>query len=217
MKTLVYIITVSIFLFISVNAQVRKISDRQFYNQLDCEVSTSIATGISKATTDISPSYPGGSSYTQSADQSFYLEFSLLVGFFILDGLSIEPQIDLNLLTSNSYYDSENPSLSIIGNICYTLSILKKNIHPFIKIGYGISSIGASRYNTEGLFESLDSKVLNASIGLKIVIPASNAIRIELNYKRFSNSYSNSYYGNSPQFDVLTEAIAIIFGYSFLF
>jgi hypothetical protein len=196
--------------------QVTKIPERLYFNQFDWEVTTSLSLGLSKSTYDINPE-PDYGYYNSSNENSFFSESSLYIGFYILDGFSVEPEINFNFLTDNS-------SLSIIGNVSYTFSFPRKKNFLFIKIGYGKSGFSPSdyysyNYEDEGLFESLDAGVFNASLGMKLVSSSTNAIRIELNYKRFNNSetFHDPYLLNQSQIDISTDAISLVFGYAFLF
>ena len=217
MKKTFYIAAIVIYLSASTNAQVMIIPERRNYNQFDWEVTNSFSLGMSKTSIDRGSSNEAGYYYNDPGENTFYSESALAIGFFIFDGLSVEPEIDFNFLTDEA-------SVSIIGNLCYTLSIPRKNIYPYFKIGYGISGFESNNYyyydsDTGGLFESLESGVLSSSIGLKIVNSSTNAFRLELNYKRFNNSVSffDTFYQSTQQYDISTDAISIVFGYSFLF
>ena len=210
------VIFITIFLTTSLNAQVKNISDRQKFQQFDWECATSLSIGLSSTSTESSVQ---NFYNNNSGNGKFYSEISLALGFFILDGLSIEPEIEYNFFEGDA-------TLSIIGNISYTINIPRKKIYPFFKVGYGISSYTVNRYNyyggSDGLFESLDAKVINAGAGLKIVQSSSFAMRIELNYKNISYTqfqYDPYYepYDGPDEISTNTSVISIKIGGSFLF
>jgi len=215
MRSFIFIALLNFLLIAPITAQVKIIPERQNFNQFDWECSISTSLGISK--TSSKSSYENGINYL-SDDKSAYSEFILSIGFFILEGLSIEPEINFS-----DYFS--NPYISLIGNVCYTLNIPRKNIYPFAKIGYGISGFNKDEYyygyndETNGLFGSLDAKVISASLGIKYISSSTIAYRLEVTYKNFSNSYSvlEPYNQYTQQFDISRETIAIIFGVSFLF
>ena len=208
------VIFITIFLTTSLNAQVKNISDRQKFQQFDWECATSLSIGLSSTSFESSEQNYYGNG---NGDSKFYSEISLALGFFILDGLSIEPEIEYNFF-------SDDATLSLIANVAYTFNIPRKKIYPFIKVGYGISGFTVYRYyyygGSDGLFESLDAKVINAGAGLKIVQSSSFAMRIELNYKNISYAQTqDDHYDLSYDYEISTNTsvISIKIGGSFLF
>ncbi|HEX9253322.1 MAG TPA: hypothetical protein VF870_13835 [Ignavibacteriaceae bacterium] len=196
----------------SLTAQVRNISERQYFRQSDWEVASSFAIGLSKTTYESTSQnyYAGGSS-----DEQFYSEISLAIGFFILEGLSIEPELDYNFF-------QDDATFSMIANISYTLHIPKKSIYPFFKVGYGKSGFRGYSYspypdNSEGLFGSLNANLINASAGLKIIQSSSFAMILELNYKYITfNQTVSTDYAEPYNVDTKTSALSIKIGGSFL-
>jgi hypothetical protein len=206
------IICLLIFLTPFLTAQVKNLSDRQYFMKFDWEVSSLVAIGIEKATYKSTSEY----FYNGNRDDEFYSEISLAIGFFILDGLSIEPELDYNFFPNDA-------SFSLIGNISYTISIPRKNIYPFFKLGYGKSGFGSydNGYytgNSEGLFGSLDAKVINASAGLKIIQSSPMAMKLELNYKYITvHQDITTDYWEPYSTDNSLSALSLKFGISFLF
>jgi len=205
-----------ILLTTSLTAQVKNISGRQKFQQFDWECAVAFSIGLSSTSFESSEQNYYGNG---NGDSEFYSEISLALGFFILDGLSIEPEIEYNFFEGDA-------TLSIIANVAYTFNIPRKKIYPFIKVGYGISGYTANRYNyyggSDGLFESLDAKVINAGAGLKIVQSSFFAMRIELNYKNISytqSQYDPYYepYDGPNEISTNTSVISIKIGSSFLF
>ena len=210
MKKLIFAF-VTLFLTISLTAQVKNISERQKFKQFDWEVTASLALGLSSTSYESSSQNYYGNG---SGDEEFYSEISLALGFFIIDGLSFEPELDFNFIS--------DAALSIIANISYTFDIPGKNLYPFFKVGYGKSSYMVHEYgyyeDSEGLFGSLDADVINASAGVKIVQSSSMAWRLELNYKNISSTISPNYFYMEP-YDISynTSVISIKIGTSLLF
>jgi len=197
----------------SLSAQVKNISERQYFRQYDWEVTSSISLGLSG--TSIENTLPDYYGYG-SGDEEFYSEISLSLGFFILDGFSFEPELEYNFF-------SEDATFSLIANVSYTINIPRKSIYPYFKVGYGKSGYTAYNYgyspdNSEGLFESLDANVINAGAGLKIIQSSTFAMRLELNYKYISyNQTVNTPYADTYDISTKTSALSIKFGGSFLF
>jgi len=195
----------------SLRAQIINISERQYFKQLDWEISGSVSLGLCRI------SYESNSQdyiYGNNGD-NLCAEISVLLGFFIIDGLSIEPELEYNFLPYNA-------ALSAIANISYTINIPRKNIYPFFKVGYGASDYTAYNYGSypnhyKGLFESLNANVINASAGLKIVQSSSFAVRLELNYKCISSNQTvNTPFTDPYDIKTQTSIVSIKFGGSFL-
>jgi hypothetical protein len=171
------ILFISIFLTLSLSAQVRNISERQHFKQSDWEVSTSAALGVR------SISFESVENYYSNAENEGYFEISVTTAYYFIDGLAFEPELNFNFF--------DEVTLSLIANLSYTINIPRKSIYPYFKLGYGVSGFEAYYYyyeSSEGLFESLDARVFNAAAGLKVIQSSSFALRLELNYKNFSLS-----------------------------
>jgi len=191
----------SIFLIIiSGYAQINEKQERQFYKQGDWEFRFSSNIGsISIQTID-----PTNYEYTENG---IYLNVGIATGFYIINGLSIEPELDINLC-------SEGLSLSVLGNLCYSFYIPQKNIYPYVKLGYGVSN---DPKNTDELFAKLDFKTINASAGVKFMYFRGMAFITEINYRNLSGS--NTFYQGTPD-SYTTEStssiISVLVGISFL-
>jgi hypothetical protein len=215
MKKICFILT--IFLIITSDyAQVNEKSERQFYKQGDWEFGFSSNIGSrSEQTKGTSISYYSydNSQYFYTYDYTEkgpYLNLGVSIGFYLLNGLSIEPELNLN-----SY--AEGFSASILGNLCYTIYLQQKNIYPYLKLGYGLSS---DPENSDGLFEPLDFKTINAGAGLKFKYSLTMAFRIEMNYRNINGShtysYSDQYSSNSTNYEITTSIISFSLGISIL-
>ena len=199
MKRIIRVLAISL-LITSGYAQVNEKPERQFYKQGDWEFRYSSNIGsISIQTID--------PTYYNYEENGIYLNIGIATGFYIINGLSIEPELDINLC-------SEGLSLSVLGNLCYTFYIPQKNIYPYVKLGYGVSN---DPKNTEDLFENLDFKTVNAGAGVKFMYFPDMAFVAEINYRNLSGS--TTFYQGTPD-SYTTEStssiIAVLVGISIL-
>jgi hypothetical protein len=204
MKRVIFIL--AIFLIITSGyAQVREKSERKFYKQGDWEFGFSLNIGGSSEQTKQTSTYSDGSSqysYTYDyTEKGFYTHLGVSTGYYIINGFSIEPEFDLNL------YNWEI-SVSLLGNLCYTFYLPQKNIYPYLKLGYGLSTEPGS----SNLFEFLDINTINAGVGIKLIYSSGMAFRMEINYRNLTGS-NIGYYSN---YDTITSVISISFGASIL-
>jgi opacity protein-like surface antigen len=207
--------------------QVREIESRSYFRQGDIEANISTNLGVGFSTTNSTNTsqnfnYYDSTYYTETykseySDRPFNFLITASLGVCVVDGLSIEPELDINLVT-----DSE-VSISLLGNLTYNFNIPRKNVFPFIKIGYGISNYKSDYYYgySSGSGESsLDTKVFNAGAGLKIVYSSGMAMKLEINYKHYSysnsSSYSDNYFQNVYEANTVVDALTLSIGYSIL-
>jgi hypothetical protein len=197
-------------------AQVIEKLERQFYKQGDWEFGFSANIGGSSKKTKGTNTYGYNdgsqpSIYTyDNNEKGIYTHLGISTGYYLIDGFSIEPELNLN-------FNFEGFSVSILGNLCYTFYFPQKNIFPYLKLGYGMSNNGD---NSNGLFESLDFKTLNAGAGLKFMYFSSLALKMEINYRNLSGSntysYSDQYSSSSSKYEITTSVISISIGISIL-
>ena len=199
MKRIIRVLAISL-LITSGYAQVNEKPERQFYKQGDWEFRYSSNIGsISIQTID--------PTYYNHTENGIYLNLGLSTGFYIINGLSIEPELDINLC-------SEGFSLTVLGNLCYTFNIPQKNIYPYIKLGYGLSN---DPKNTEDLFENLDFKTVNAGAGVKFMYFPDMAFVVEINYRNLSGS--TTFYQGTPDAyttESTSSIISVLVGISIL-
>ena len=199
MKRIIRVLAISL-IITSGYAQVNEKPERQFYKQGDWEFRYSSNIGsISIQTID--------PTYYNYEENGIYLNIGIATGFYIINGLSIEPELDINLC-------SEGLSLSVLGNLCYTFYIPQKNIYPYIKLGYGVSN---DPKNTEDLFENLDFKTVNAGAGVKFMYFPDMAFVAEINYRNLSGS--NTFYQGTPDAyttESTSSIISVLVGISIL-
>lgn len=187
-------ILVTFLIITSGNAQVNEKSERKFYKQGDWELGFSSNIG----SMNIQTIQPNNYEYSESG---IYLNIGLSTGFYIINGLSIEPELDINLC-------SEGFSVSILSNLCYTLNLPQKKFFPYVKLGYGLSN---DPKNTVDLFSNIDFKTINAGAGVKLMYFPSMAFKMEINYRTLSGSYIS--YPDTPD-SYTTESTTSVFSIS---
>jgi hypothetical protein len=205
--------------------QVREIESRSYFTQGDVEFNFSTNLGVGFSSSNIFQTiqnfYPYDSSYyeysSQQSDREFNLLFTASFGYCIVDGLTIEPELDINLVTDNE------TSISLIGNLTYNFNIPRKNTYPFIKLGYGLSNYYSDShygYSNESGGSSLDTRVINAGAGLKFLYSSGMALKLEINFKNYNysttSSYTDQYYLNAIQLDGDMNVISLSIGFSIL-
>ncbi len=203
MKRIIF--TLIIFIIIPLGyAQVNEESDRQFYKQGNWEIGFSLNIGYVQTIGE--PDY-----YSDNTADWIYLNLGVSTGFYIINGLSIEPELDIN-----SY--SGGISVSILGNLCYTFYLPQNNIYPYVKLGYGLSSeISKNFSDSNDLFGSLDYNTINLSAGVKIMYFPGMTFKTEINYRNLSGS--NTFYQGTPDSyttETTTSIISVLLGISIL-
>lgn len=201
------------------NSQVKVISGRPSFKQGNFEFSFSANVGeSSRKSKDVFTYYDYyDSSYKSnsynSSDGAIYVQIGASLGYYLIDGLSIEPELNLNIPFAQT-------SISLIGNLCYTFSVQQKNIYPYIKAGYGISNYNTNTSYSQGLFDKLDFKTINVGAGLKFIYTSGMALRMEINYKNMKGSTSSynsyDYYMNSTNRDVNISILSLSIGISII-
>ncbi len=126
---------------------------------------------IGNLTTSTSSSSSGAySPYSNEKSSSmFYVQLGVIPAYFVSDGLSIEPEV--NVLFQSQEGVKNKPSLSFLANLAYNFNLPQKNFSPFIRIGYGISNSLQIPVVVGGLArvsDDLDVSVLNAGVGFKV-------------------------------------------------
>ena len=216
------IIVFIIFPFLTLSAQVREFEERTYFKQNDLEFNFSTHLGIGFSTTTQSGTYQNysDSSFvrytTKRSERPFNLLFSASVSYFILDGLSVEPEFYINIITEMS--------ISIIANLSYTFHLPGKKAYPYIKLGYGIGNYYTNNHFGDGISDnSLDTKILNAGVGFKLVYTAGMAMNIGITYKNYSTpsmvsygSYGYPYYAEDSKEKTVVNAITFSIGLSIL-
>jgi hypothetical protein len=151
-----------------------------------------------------------------------YAMLNLDAGYYIFNGLSLEPQIGF-LVIENSY-----PSQSVLLNISYTKRISNSPFAVYLLGGYGISNSLSPPF-LESIPVRVDDKwdvhIINAGFGTKILIKDNVVFRMELNYRRESFEYTVPvgmfiFNGNvmtaAQTVDFVNSYIGLIFGFSII-
>lgn len=149
-----------------------------------------------------------GTSKSESEAEG-YLSLALRPGFYIIDGLAVEPEILW------SAFEGVPPSFSLTGNLSYNFRIPESHVTPFVLAGYGTGN--AIPFFQRLLFRSsdkLDIGVLNIGGGVKLFLADRVALRTEYRYQRYSQERT---FG-SGSFSSTTKTIQnfhnVFFGFS---
>lgn len=130
----------------------------------------------------------GGASGTYESETANIFSIMLRPGFFVIDGLEIEPEICWGGASG------EAPSLSFSGNLSYNLLIPGTAVVPFVLAGYGIGNgipvLGEVITRSSDAF---DISVLNLGGGLKVFVTKAVAFRAEYRYQRFAQETTMGY------------------------
>ncbi|MDP3150854.1 MAG: outer membrane beta-barrel protein [Ignavibacteria bacterium] len=155
-------------------------------------------TGSVGSTTQSSKSSGTSGSYDNSIDTDFF-DISLLPGYYLLDGFSIEPEFGFFAIKD------EKPSYNLIANLSYTFMFPYSSNAFFIKAGYGLGNAYALPMADEFLVRvsnKFDVTILNLGTGVKFFVGEKVYIRCEANYRiqswqrEYSYSYPPYYYSN---------------------
>ena len=194
-------------------AQVSENSERRFYKQGNFEIGFSGGIGISSQQNKNSYTYGFSNDSLQTymyenSTNGVYTQLGISLGYYIIDGLSFEPEFNLKL-----NYGAFG--IAMTGNLCYTFNLPQNNIYPYLKLGYGLSN---DLDNSSGAFESLNFKTINAGAGLKIKYSSGMAFRLEINYRNLNRSltstYSDEFLSSSNGNETTISIIAVLLGVS---
>lgn len=146
-------------------------------------------------------------------DAQNYVSLYVVPGYYILDGLSVEPELGLMA------EESSKPAQYLLLNLSYTYLIPETKIGCFVRGGYGISNSMEYPFGNGVVIPASDKfnvGVLNLGVGAKFLISSSVLIRTEFNYKKHSwkDEYNSPYYSYSLDFTEST--IGVILGFSIL-
>lgn len=196
MKRIVFFVLIILLANIS-NAQI---------NERRVEISGSLTFG------SFSTSYKSNT-FSTEADGRVYLNTSLKIGYFLVKGFEIEPEI-------YTYFAEKNkPSFLFNGNLAYNHRIEETNFYPFILIGYGVgNSLPLITTINAYMRTSNEFNVgcLNAGTGIKYFISKNVGIRVEYRYQKYSdkNEESNGNYTYENEYQIKLHSF--LFGLSVL-
>jgi hypothetical protein len=141
----------------------------------------------------------GSSSMSQGSYSSDmkYAILSVSSGYYLIDGLSVEPEIDW-LAMKDGF-----PGWLFLGNVSYTYPGIdeRHRIAPFIRVGYGVSnSVQALTMQLLARTSNkMDVGVFNVGGGLKLGLVERAFLRAEVYYRQFNWTESSSYYDYASQ------------------
>jgi opacity protein-like surface antigen len=162
---------------------------------------------IGKSTRSVSSPSPYGSWGNESS--TTYGTLSLTAGYYIIDQLSIEPEI--NFLA----YEGEPPGESVLLNLSYTYPIPHSIVAPFIRGGYGLGNATSFLGIPDLAIHSTDNfdiKTLNAGAGVKLIVAQNVALRIEINYRNQTYTLEDISYS----LDYKYSTVELFIGFSVL-
>lgn len=127
---------------------------------------------------------------TLDQESQGYLAVALRPGFYVVDGLTVEPELLWTAVEKNP------PCFSLSGNLAYNFDFLPSKVLGFVLAGYGR---GNSIPLFERLFyrasEKLDISILNFGGGVKFMLGERVALRAEYRYQHYSQEQSVSALG----------------------
>lgn len=159
-----------------------------------------------KMTTTYESGFPSGS----ESNSSTYFNLSVLPGFFIAEGFSIEPEVSFLAV------EKAKPAYSIIPNISYTYLLPGSRTAVYARTGYGLSN----SYSLFGLLlrqsNKIDVGIFNVGAGIKYLVTDGATLRMELNYKSTNHEEETNYGGYNNSASTTVESIRILMGFSLL-
>jgi hypothetical protein len=175
------------------------------FKQGDVELSFSGSLGSLSNSSNTS-----GYNYSESRNVAI---LSVVPGYYIIDGLSLEAE--LGLLAE----EKASPAQYLLGNVSYTYRIPESRVALFGRVGYGVSNsiqIPMQLGIVSRVTSNFDVGVFNAGAGVKILVSQGAALRAELNYKSHSwtSEYHSAYY--SSKTDYTYSNTGLLLGFSIL-
>jgi hypothetical protein len=178
------------------------------FMQGDWELTTAGAFGSMSRKTSSS----AGSYKYSNESSSNYAFLSLMADYYIIDRLSIEPEISLLAVKD------AKPGETILLNVSYTQPLGNSIVALFIRGGYGLGNASSIPIMPELPIQMTDGfkvNTINAGGGVKLLIAQGVALRIEVNYKYQTCTYD--FGGGYPaKYDYTYSIIRCYFGLSAL-
>ena len=149
-------------------------------------------------------------SMSGSSSSSTAILLSPRIGFLVVQGLEIEPELSILLPSAG------DAAYVLNGNICYNFDLTGK-ARPFVLAGYGISN-AVPVFNIP-MFQTSKSTlgVLNIGLGMKVFITPDVALRCEYRFQEFTGEESFGYgdiYNFTSKID--TRIHTVEFGFTIL-
>lgn len=134
-----------------------------------------------------------------------YASLSLLPGYYVIDGLSIEPEIGM------TFIERIKPAFFFVGNLSYTFLLPPRMpIGVFARIGYGVansSHIPGEIFYSGGYLDT-KSNIFNLGVGAKFLLDPKVYIRSEIIYRNINTKYK----WEGDEFSEKSEFIVFLIG-----
>jgi hypothetical protein len=148
----------------------------------------------------------------ENKSSKMYGTLSLTAGYYIIDQLSVEPEINYFA------YEGAPPGESVLLNLSYTYPIRHSIVALFIRGGYGLGNASSVLGIPDVIIhcsDNFDVKTFNAGAGVKLIIAQNVALRIEMNYRL--QTYTQDYSGySSYSVENKNSAVKLFVGISVL-
>ena len=163
----------------------------------------------------------GSVSYTSDTHSAYiivpgesheHLSLALRPGYYIVEGLDVEPEF---LLAAT---DGVPPSFSISGNLAYNVMVPGSHVAGFVLAGYGTgNTIPATRNLFSRPYGGFDIGVLNLGAGLKFFLSERVALRTEYRFQKYSQEMTFSDYPSSVTLRITSTFHQLFLGFSVFF
>jgi hypothetical protein len=177
------------------------------------DVELSFSGSLGSWSNEFSDSYSGGISHTYS-DSHNYLFVAISPGYYLEDGLSVEPELSLMAA------EKSKPIQYLLLNLSYTYLLPNSVIAPYAIAGYGLSnSVQMAGMTVYPLLASnkFNVGVFNAGAGVKFLLNRFVVLRTEINYKSHAWSETQDYgYGMTDKTETNLSFFGLQLGISVL-
>jgi hypothetical protein len=130
----------------------------------------------------------GGQTYTDDGESESYIGLDLRAGYYVVDGLSLEPEIYWLAV------EGMPPMFNLGANAAYTFTIPEAPVRPFLTVGYGVgNSVPVMQRLFNRSSNELDVPVFRAGGGVKVFIVKQVALKLEYRYERYTQESSDSF------------------------
>jgi opacity protein-like surface antigen len=132
----------------------------------------------------------GAISFKSDQPAEGYLSFALRPGYYVIEGLVVEPEL---LWTAT---EESPPSFSFTGNLAYHFVIPQSRMAPFVLVGYGkANGIPRFQQSLQRATDGFDVSVLNIGAGMKFFVALRVALRVEYRLQRYGYETSSGLSG----------------------
>ncbi len=177
------------------------------------DVELSFSGSIGSWSNHYSDTYSGGGSYS-SSDSRNYVFLAVSPGYYLADGLSVEPEFSLMAA------EESKPIQYLLMNLSYTHLLPNSIVAPYARAGYGVANSVQMAGMTVLPIEAsskFDIGVFNAGAGVKVLLNRFVVLRTEINYKSHAWSDSQDYgYGISHKSESKLSFFGLQLGFSVL-